>query len=152
MAARVIIWQSYNSIRCKLWHVTKCSSVWSVINGQLSNSNTDKLSAAQLPAANCLIPSSVISSQCDNVCECNAKFHIDSWLEHFPFAIRYLFLMNNILNMRCLPISLDLDNQLPNGPKLNQWFDCIPPNPFVLNTCNSIIEKKKNIKLIHNFS
>lgn len=67
IAALVIIWQSYNSIRCKLWHDTKCSNVWSVINGQLSNSKTDKLSAAQLPAANCRIPSSVINSQCDKV-------------------------------------------------------------------------------------
>lgn len=50
-------------MRCRLWQEIKCSSVASVINGQLSNSRTDKLSAAHEPAANCLIPSSVINSQ-----------------------------------------------------------------------------------------
>lgn len=67
IAALDIIWQSNSSILCKLWQDTKCSNVRSVINGQLSNSRTDKLSAAQQPAASWRIPSSVISSQCDKV-------------------------------------------------------------------------------------
>jgi hypothetical protein len=68
MAFLEINWQSYNSILWRLWHEVKCSKVASVIKGQLSNSRTDKLSAAQLPAASWRIPSSVISSQCDKVC------------------------------------------------------------------------------------
>lgn len=67
MAVRVISWQSNNSMRCRLWQDTKCSSVRSVIRGQLSSSSTDRISAAQLPVVRCRIPSSVISSQCDRV-------------------------------------------------------------------------------------
>lgn len=124
IAARVIIWQSYNSIRCKLWHDTKCSSVWSVINGQLSSSNTDKLSAAQLPAANCRIPSSVINSQCDNVWKIPNQLIIE-------INQRYAHPFVN------LPIFLSSGNRLPNVPALNLLFDYIPLNPFAPNICNS---------------
>lgn len=64
----VINWQSYNSTRCRLWQEVRWSREASVTKGQLSSSNTVKFSAAQGDIERCLIPSSVISSQCDNVC------------------------------------------------------------------------------------
>lgn len=55
-------------MRCKLWQdCNKWSRLLSVIRGQLSNSNTAKCSAAQGDKDNCLIPSSVINSQCDKL-------------------------------------------------------------------------------------
>lgn len=53
----------------------------------------------------------------------------------------------------CLPIFLSLDNQLLDVPMLNLLFDCIPPNPYALNTCNSAfwqrIERKKEIQIFY---
>lgn len=65
--ARVICWQSYSSIRSRLWQLFRCSSEASVIRGQLSSSITSRRSWAQGPLPRCLMPSSVISSQCDRL-------------------------------------------------------------------------------------
>lgn len=79
MAAREMSWQSNSSIRCRLWHETKCSSVRSVIKGQLSSSSTERLSAAQLPEVKWRIPSSVISSQCERV----YKTEGETWISFY---------------------------------------------------------------------
>ena len=60
-------WQSYSSTLWRLWHDVKYSREASVINGQLSNSKTVRFSAAQGERHRCLMPSSVMSSQCDSV-------------------------------------------------------------------------------------
>lgn len=129
IAALVIIWQSYNSMRYKLWQDTKYSNVWSVIKGQLSNSRTDKLSAAQLPAANCLMPSSVMSSQWDNV-----------WndIKRTEYSGKYTKTPSWILNYHfILPISPNWDIPLPDAPELSLLSDYILPNPSVPSICSS---------------
>lgn len=44
-----------------------------------------------------------------------------------------------------LPIFLSSDIQLPNVPKLSQWFDCTLPDPFVPNTYSSLNKTKNEI-------
>jgi len=68
MPARVMSWQSYSSIRRRLWQPDRCVSDASVMSGQLSSSKTVSDSAAHSPPPSWLMPSSVISSQCDNDC------------------------------------------------------------------------------------
>lgn len=61
----------------------------------MSNSNTDRLSAAQLPAANCLIPSSVINSQCESVCKMFNWFYNLKFINLFRFYKILQFLITN---------------------------------------------------------
>lgn len=69
-------WQSYNIILCKLWQLIRCSRDASVIRGQLSNSSTAKCSEAHVEVLRCLMPSSVISSQCDKLCYWKYEFKL----------------------------------------------------------------------------
>lgn len=69
--ARVISWQSYSSIRCRVWQPDKCSRAASDINGQLSNSRTVRNSAAPAPVPIWRTPSSVTISQCERLCSQN---------------------------------------------------------------------------------
>lgn len=87
MAAREMSWQSNSSMRCRLWHETKCSSVRSVINGQLSSSSTERLSAAQLPEVKWRIPSSVISSQCERVYRTEEEIWITFFIVTFMWQL-----------------------------------------------------------------
>jgi hypothetical protein len=65
--ARVMSWQSYSSMRWRLWHEMRCSREASVISGQLSSSRTVKFSAAQGDVPRWRMPSSVMSSQWDRL-------------------------------------------------------------------------------------
>lgn len=67
MPARETCWQSYSSMRSRRWQLLRCSSVMSVIKGQLSNSTTCRRSWPHTLLLRCLIPSSVINSQCDRL-------------------------------------------------------------------------------------
>lgn len=68
MPCLVISWQSYSSKRTKALHERRCSSEASVINGQLSSSNTLSFSFAARLWLRWYIPSSVMSSQWDRLC------------------------------------------------------------------------------------
>lgn len=81
MPALVISWQSYSSMRSRLWQACRrWSRLASVIRGQLSNSNTARCSAAHGERANCRMPSSVISSQWDKLNFSNLGHPIDKWM------------------------------------------------------------------------
>lgn len=60
-------------MRCRLWHEMRCSKEASVMRGQLSSSRTVKFSAAQGDVPRWRMPSSVMSSQWDRLCnkKCN---------------------------------------------------------------------------------
>lgn len=76
--ARVISWQSYSSMRCRLWHEMRCSKEASVMRGQLSSSRTVKFSAAHGDVPRWRMPSSVMSSQWDRLCnwKCNNSIQL----------------------------------------------------------------------------
>lgn len=76
MPALVMSWQSYSSIRCNPWQPIKCSSEESVMRGQLSSSMTWRCSVEQPLVPMWRMPSSVISSQWDNVWKREDKQHI----------------------------------------------------------------------------
>lgn len=80
MPARVICWQSYNSIRSRLWQLFKCSNDASVMRGQLSNSITSRRSWAQAPLPRWRIPSSVINSQWERLNTCSLGQCMESWI------------------------------------------------------------------------
>lgn len=99
MPALVISWQSYSSMRSRLWQACRrWSRLASVIRGQLSSSNTARCSAAHGERANCRMPSSVISSQWDKLCV-QKVIEFEGWIssltrDYFHCQIIINFLTN----------------------------------------------------------
>lgn len=109
-----------------MWQDVKWSKEASVTNGQLSNSNTVRFSAAHGDNDKCLIPSSVISSQCDKVWKCLIKKNVLIYLKMYLLNIQFG------------------DSPLLDELKWHLWWEHIRPGPFFPKIDNSIKKMRRS--------